>query len=464
MTSGGSNLARPYIFRDPVHGDIAFARNEAGNMHSLIREIVDNETFQRLRGIRQNGVLNLVFHGAEHSRFAHSLGVAHVAGQMYDAACLNSSMAPRADERALIVVAALVHDIGHGPFSHLIEEVLGKKHFHHETMTARLLVEEDSPLSAVLRKHDRDLPEKLLPFVDYKKRTENLWYHAIVSSQLDADRLDYTARDALMAGIVSHRFDRRRLIGALYVWTRETAPTGGKIQELVVDDRALDVIENYLFSLHHLYRSVYFHHTARAVSWMLNAVLRRARHLANDEKMRSELFAPIGAERDPLWALIEDGNKVPLSEYIRLDESHVWGLIQRWRRASDTTLSDLCNRLKQRRYLKAMDLPSDYELVSKLVESAKERTREINPELDVDSYVHIDQIDRQTYKPYRWTKERSGDTGEKPILIVSKTGDVRPIEQDAETTLDLLDARFNAKRLLVLPEVRHHLQEITAKR
>lgn len=457
MGDGTEGLNRPYIFRDPVHGDITFARD---GLHELVRRIIDDEMFQRLRGIKQNGVLNLVFHGAEHSRFTHSLGAAHLAGRMYDAACRNSNRDIHSEERKLTVLATLLHDVGHGPFSHLLEEVLEKKHFHHETLTARILTDPTSTISRHLRDHDSGLPEKLLPFIEYKKRKQNHWYYALVSSQLDADRLDYTARDAMMAGVVSHRFDRDRLIGSLYVWKTLTAGGGVEKEQLVVDDRALDVIENYLFALHHLYQSIYFHHTARAVSWLLNAAIRRARWMAREHpKKRNSIFPEVGKQRDPLWALIEDRNNVPLDAYARLDEAHVWGLVQRWRSADDATLADLCDRLKQRRYLKAIEIPpDDLEAFSRLEKEAKEHTRRLHPKLDVDSYVHVDQVTRETYKPYRWTPEARGDSGEPPILIVSKHGKLRPIESEAESTLKLLDARFGVKRLIVLDDVRDHLQ------
>ena len=450
-------LQRPYIFRDPLHGDIPFARD---GLHELVRKVVDEEMFQRLRGIKQNGVLNLVFHGAEHSRFAHSLGAAHLAGRMYDAACKNSSRTIDLDERRLVVLAGLLHDVGHGPFSHLLEEVLGKRHFHHETLTTRIIGDDDSPISRHLRTYDPELPDKLLPFVDYAKRIHNHWYYDLVSSQIDADRLDYTARDAMMAGIVSHRFDRDRLIGALYVWRDDSAASeAANDEELVVDDRAFDIVENYLFALHNLYRSVYFHHTVRAVSWLLNAAIRRARDLARTgEDHRQKLFPEVGGQRDPLWALMEDGNRVSLSTYAQLDEPHVWSLIRRWRTAEDATLADLCNRLKQRRYPKAIELPNDASKLVQLIDHAKKHTRELHPNLDVDSYVHIDRIDRTTYTPYRWTVENHRDSGEKPILLLSKSGEKRPIEHEAAATLKLLDTRFEIERLLVLEEVRTHLQ------
>ncbi|WP_437635346.1 HD domain-containing protein [Sorangium sp. So ce854] len=458
MPSGPERLRRPYIFRDPVHGDVGFARDGFGE---LVRKLVDEEIFQRLRGIKQNGVLNLVFPGAEHSRFAHSLGAAHVAGRMYDAACQNSGRPADATERKLTTLAALLHDAGHGPFSHLLEEILGKNHFHHETLTSRILTDDSSPIAVRLRQHDKELPERLLPFIDYKKRKHRRWYYGIVSSQLDADRLDYTARDAMMCGIVSHRFDRDRLVGSLYIWTKPSRagePEDRAPDEvLAVDDRARDVVESYLHALYHLYQSIYFHHTARAASWLINAALRRARDLAISDSVQRDRLFPAGGMRDPLWALIEDGNKVPLIDYMRLDEAHVWGLVQRWRDADDPTLRGLCERLKQRRFLKAIDVStSDFEKLTKLQDVAKSRVKEALPGLDPTYYVRLDQIGRENYKPYRWGRE---DSGADPILLISKDGVTRPLEEEArgKSMLGLLESRFMLQRIIVPEEVREHL-------
>lgn len=458
MPSSKLQLQRPYIFRDPVHGDVAFARDGFGG---LVRKLVDEEAFQRLRGIKQNGVLNLVFPGAEHSRFAHSLGAAHVAGCMYDAACRNSGRQVMVEERELTTIAALLHDVGHGPFSHLLEEILGKKNFHHETLTRRIIEEDDSSIGKCLRAHDKELPENLLPFIDYKKRKARCWYYGLVSSQLDADRLDYTARDAMMCGIVSHRFDRDRLIGSLYVWKKallESAPGGQTTDEyLVVDDRARDVVENYLHALYHLYQSIYLHRTARAVSWLLNAALRRARELAMSGKNWQNKLFTAGGKQDPLWALIEQGSKVSLGDYVRLDEAHVWGLVQRWRDSDDPTLRDLCDRLKRRRFLKALDvLTSDFEKLKTLEEAAKSLVKKALPGLESNYYVHLDQIGRENYKPYRWGTE---DSGSDPVLLVSKRGDVRPIEEETrgKSMLALLDAGFRMQRLIVPEEVRESI-------
>lgn len=140
---------RPRIFRDPIHGDIKWPRNAFG---ALIRRVVDAPAFQRLRFIRQNAVTNLVFPGAEHSRFTHSVGVAWTASKMLDAITRNSAVELSEEIREDTILAALLHDIGHGPFSHTIEDILRQlgKRFDHETMTVRVLTEDGSRVHELL--------------------------------------------------------------------------------------------------------------------------------------------------------------------------------------------------------------------------------------------------------------------------------------------------------------------------
>ncbi|WP_437491950.1 HD domain-containing protein [Sorangium sp. So ce1014] len=140
----------------------------------LVRKLVDCPEFQRLRHIRQNGLTNLVFHGAEHSRFSHSMGVAHLAREMYEGIERNCDIPADADHKVTTCVAALLHDVGHGPFSHTLEEIL-KEHgveFDHEVMTQRLIEEDDSAISKTLKNADSDLPARIVYYIDKKRRRD----------------------------------------------------------------------------------------------------------------------------------------------------------------------------------------------------------------------------------------------------------------------------------------------------
>ncbi|NJK32570.1 MAG: HD domain-containing protein [Deltaproteobacteria bacterium] len=205
---------RPQVFRDPIHGHVAFA----GELGKTVKRLVDTPEFQRLRHIRQNGITNLVFHGAEHSRFAHSLGVAFTATRMLAAIQRNSDLTLTEEEHDDTVLAALLHDVGHGPFSHTLEEILRELavDFDHEAMTVRFMREGN--IASILEDSSVGRSVRLVEFIEKKKDdTRVRWWHSIVSSQLDADRLDYVQRDACMAGISNHRPDIPRLIEYLGV-------------------------------------------------------------------------------------------------------------------------------------------------------------------------------------------------------------------------------------------------------
>jgi len=296
---------RPRIFRDSIHGDIGYAK---GDFLSLVESILGTRMFQRLRHIRQNGVLNLVFHGAEHSRFSHSMGVAWVASKIFDTAYRNTAdpsvCENREQDREDTILAALLHDVGHGPFSHTLEDILKSLSvpvkLDHEEMTRRILVEDGSEIARVLGERGA----RLVPFIDKSMREPNKWLYSIVSSALDADRLDYLLRDSTMAGVWTNHFDLGRLIEAL----------GIKNDEIVIDVRARDVVENYLLAMEQMYASVYYHHTNRAASFLLRSVVARAVDVARaDKSQQTNLFPARCGDIDPLWQTVNKGQTVPLA-------------------------------------------------------------------------------------------------------------------------------------------------------
>jgi HD superfamily phosphohydrolase len=436
----GALPGRPQVYRDPVHGDIAYPK---GVFQELVRNLVDTELFQRLRGIRQNGVTHLVFQGAEHSRFAHSMGVAHMAARMFDAAIQNSGFEPGkyVNEREATILAALLHDVGHGPFSHLLEEILGRDHFDHEKMTARILVEEDSKIHELLEAHREGLADELVQFVDKKERKPERWYHAIVSSQLDADRLDYLARDAHMAGVFSHHFDADRLISFL----------GVHGEDLVVDERARDVLENYLLALDQMYQAVYYHHTVRCASLHLTWILKRAIVLARQTaSVREKLFPDAMGAPDPMWILAESGNGIPLEAYCHLDEVHAWHLIRGFRAAEDPTLRVLCEDFAVRRFPKSLDLPSnEIKGPVTLERRAKAIFKEQRPNQDADYNVGIDEANRLSYKRYRAGEGASGS-----IKVVNRAGQVKPLEELERSVVKVIDEKAFFNRLMMPAFVR----------
>jgi len=432
---------RPRIFRDSIHGDIAYAR---GDFQRLVQRVLDTRMFQRLRHIRQNGVLNLVFHGAEHSRFSHAMGVAWVAAKIFDAAYRNTndrSLCEDLDmEREDTILAALLHDVGHGPFSHTLEDILKslKVGFDHEKMTARILTERDSEIAAVLGERG----SRLVPFIDKEERRQNRWFYTIVSGALDADRLDYLLRDSTMAGVWTNQFDLDRLIDAL----------GVKEDEIVVDARARDVVETYMLAMEQMYASVYYHHTNRAASFLLRAVVARAVDLARaDRSQKKWLFPQHEKQEDPLWQTVEKGDAVPLSVYETLDENHVWVLISRWTSAADPTLAELSADLKKRNLPKTVVFRKGPVLVpkagTKLEKKAKELFAAARPGVDPKYYISSDRAERKAYTAGTHEEGYAGS-----IKVIHADGRTEPIEEMDRTIATVLKDKA-AYPSLIVPEL-----------
>lgn len=423
---------RPRIFRDPIHGDIKWPRDAFG---TLILQLIDTPAFQRLRSIRQNGVTNLVFPGAEHSRFTHSIGVAWTASKMFDAIERNSKISASTQAREDTILAALLHDLGHGPFSHTIEDILRRlrKPFDHEAMTVRLLTEDGSQIHTLLEASSSGRSERLAQYIDKTRRDENRWWHTLVSSQLDADRLDYIRRDARMAGIDNHRPDIDRLIEHL----------GCVGEDIVVDDRAFDVVESMLLALDHLYGAVYFHRTVRAATELLTSTLRRA---------ASVLDTAVPSD-EPLRALLERGQEISLADYERLTDTTLWYFIDRWRLSGDAPLAYLASRLWQRKLPKPVVLPERLEQHYGIRDRAHELTRERVPGVPVDLLVTLDEPSRVSYRRYQG--EQSGDA---PIRIRDRDRRrILPIEDVDRSIVSKVERRFYKPRLFVPPVIHDDL-------
>lgn len=400
--------------------------------------------FQRLRHIRQNGVLNMVFPGAEHSRFAHAMGVAWVACKIFEAAYRNTAQPSVCEsldrDREDTILAALLHDVGHGPFSHTLEDILKSLSvdFDHEKMTTRIFKEEGSEIATILGGRGA----RLVPFIEKKMRDPNRWFYAIVSSALDADRLDYLLRDSTMAGVWTNRFDLGRLVDAL----------GIKDDELVVDARARDVVESYLLSMEQMYASVYYHHTNRAASFLLRGVVSRAVDVAREgDAQREKLFPSQDGQTDPLWQTVEKGDAVPLSVYETLDENHVWSLISRWTSASDPTLAELSTALKRRSLPKAVIFRKGKFLppraLTKLELRAKELFAKARPGVSPKYYIGSDKPQR---KAYTGGTHEEGYAGS--IKLIHPDGRTEAIEETDRTIAKVLKENAVYPSLIV-PEI-----------
>src|SRR5947208_3158516 len=196
------------IIRDPVHDVIAFRLDRP--VERLLFNLLNAAEFQRLRRIRQLGMASLAYPGADHSRYSHSLGVMETARRILDR--LRRSFYIAEEQETICLAAALLHDLGHGPFSHVFERVSG---IQHERLTQRVILDPDSEVHRVLIQHDKLLPERIIDFLNCKPR--RTFFCDIISSQLDADRLDYLLRDSLMTSSRYGDYDLTWLLHAMTV-------------------------------------------------------------------------------------------------------------------------------------------------------------------------------------------------------------------------------------------------------
>ena len=320
------------IYRDPVHNIIRLRTNT--DEGRLMVRLIDAPEFQRLRRIKQLGLALFTYQGAEHSRFTHSLGVLHLMTRVLDR--LGEKYNISEEDRAAARAAALLHDVGHGSFSHVMEKVLG---FHHEAWTVRAVLSEETEIGRVLKEYSPALPTRVASIIEGNFQPAAL--AQLVSSQLDVDRMDYLLRDSLMTGAKYGIYDLEWIINALQI-----DEEGDRI---FVAARGLYAVEEYLQARYYMFRQVYFHRTLRSAEAVLRSILRRALKLLEAD---AEVWCAPGTafekvlRREPLT----------LQEHLEIDDSDILFHIKRWQGSQDSTLSDLSRRFTERRLFKAIDL------------------------------------------------------------------------------------------------------------
>ncbi|HIK55509.1 MAG TPA: HD domain-containing protein [Synechococcales cyanobacterium M55_K2018_004] len=317
-------------YHDPLHGAIALDGTDP--VEALLIGLIDTPAFQRLRRIRQLGPASLTFHGAESSRFTHSLGVMAIARRAFDR--IAKRYPQLIPHRATVLCAALLHDIGHGPFSHTCEEIFG---CHHEHWTLRILQESD-PVRKLLDGFDRELLPDIAAVLQKRHPIPLVWQ--LVSSQLDCDRLDYLMRDSYFTGASYGKLDLDRILMAM-----NYDPDS---QQLVVARKGMTAIEHYLIVRYFMYAQVYNHPKNIAATWILEHIFKRAKELIQANNLEAD-------EIVTAW-LQENCNDFSLQQYLEADDGVFMYHLHRWKHHSDLTLSDLCRRFLDRDLFKAIDI------------------------------------------------------------------------------------------------------------
>lgn len=299
----------------------------------LIR-LIDAPEFQRLRRIKQLGLGMYTYQGAEHSRFTHSLGAMHLMTRILGRLSDQTEIPPA--DRAAARAAALLHDVGHGPFSHAMEKVLGVRH---ERMTIAAATSEETSLHGTLRSYSQELPARVAAIIEGTFKPSAL--AQLVSSQLDVDRMDYLLRDSLMTGAKYGLYDLEWIINALDIDREE--------DRVYVRARGVHAVEEYLQARYYMFRQVYFHRTLRSAEAVLRSALRRSLELI-------ETGASVWCAAGTAFEKMLRRQPLSITEHLSIDDSDVIFHMKQWQHSSDPVLSDLSDRFVNRRLFKAIDL------------------------------------------------------------------------------------------------------------
>lgn len=396
---------KEYVFRDPVHGNISVT-------DPTVFALIQSPEFQRLRRIRQLGTSFISYPGAEHTRFAHSIGVYHLMNQVLKHLTDRGIVQLDPEEHVMACCAALLHDIGHGPFSHLFEKLT---RVHHERWVEQIIASPESGIHQILASRNPDWPARITSIIT-GTWTGDPFVKELISSQLDVDRMDYLLRDSKMCGVTYGQFDLERLIQTITVVDGHVALT----------EKGILSAEEFLLARYFMYWNVYFHKATRSIETVLEKLMNRAVFLVRSGQTDALGFVPPALE--PILA----DRMMTLPEYLNLDETDVLYAIKRWTRSSDLVLADLSDRFINRRLFAGIRLDGRMEKVLQREEQMVAAVRAAGYS-EVDYYFEIDQTSNVTYSYY--VKPTEG--GSPPIQVL--VGWTKPaVLQEVTSVSDVL--------------------------
>lgn len=442
-------VLKPQRVRDPVHNLVEFGVDQFE--HTLWR-VIQTPPFQRLRRIRQLGFSEFVFPGATHTRFAHSVGVFHVARSLMRVIRRHidaDTTRQFGDAQAKIALAAaLVHDVGHGMFSHAFENVgksLNLAMAKHENVSEAIIRDSDIT-EALNRELGSGFANDVATLIG-RKEPGNL-YDAVVSSQFDADRLDYMQRDRLMTGVQSSGIDLIWLMANLEIASVRTGADDeatGSVETLVLGPKAAQTAESYVLSLFHLYPNVYLHKTTRGAEMIFVALMRRVL-LLGLEGHEAQTGLPTS---HPILRFAREPET--LAHALNLDDMVFWGALPMLADAADVEIARLAAVLRDRRLPTCIDIRHHVEEMLPLKNGETRQTWRARITLvcsnientlkglpitsqDGRARILLDSYDRPPYKRYQ-----DSNTPLNRILIRTGAGEPRdmaelsPVIAGAET-------------------------------
>ncbi len=350
------------ILRDPVHGLLAFE----GAAERIVERLLATRELQRLRNVRQLGLTSLAFPGAEHSRFTHALGAAHVMVRMLArmrsaAPALPPEQRPDAQAEADAIAAALLHDLGHGPFSHLFEEVMPQAR-RHEAWTMDIVLDPSTDVHCALAALDAGMPARVAELIDGRHRLGYLG--RCISGTLDADRCDYLLRDSRLTGVGYGVYDLDWLLQALAFGE---LPGGGEWVLAIEGRKGLPPIEGFFLARQFMYQQVYHHKATRAAEALIRAIFVRVAELVRDGSS--------GLQIPPALRRAAVGEPVSLGDYLALDDIALLGSLRAWESGSDRQLAELAVGLSRRELPKTVPLSPESTAAQR--QAVLERARDV---------------------------------------------------------------------------------------
>ena len=312
------------VFRDPVH-------NYVHVDHQVIYDLINTKEFQRLRRIKQLGTSGYTFHGGEHSRFSHCLGAYEIARRITDIFNEKYSNVWDSHESLLTMTAALLHDLGHGAYSHTFERLFDT---NHEDITRQIITSPETEINHALVQVSPDFPEKVASVINHTYPNKQVVQ--LISSQIDVDRMDYLLRDSFFTGASYGQFDLTRIL-------RVICPVENGI---AFKRNGMHAVEDYVVSRYQMYMQVYFHPASRAMEVLLQNLLKRAKFLYPTQK---DYFALSSPNLIPFFE-----NRVTLQDYLALDDGVMNTYFQVWMTSPDKILSDLAQRFINRKVFKSI--------------------------------------------------------------------------------------------------------------
>lgn len=418
-----SRIAHKRTYLDPIHQDIVLDRDKPAER--LIMDLIDTEEFQRMRRVHQLGVSYFTFQGAEGSRFTHSVGVMHVASQLVN--MVSERTDGIEEQRPLILASALLHDIGHGPYSHVTEKIL---HYDHEDWSCKI-ISGDTRVHEVLDRFDDNLADNIVKVL--KKSYYPKYVSHIVSSQLDVDRFDYLLRDSYMTGTAYGLFALQRILRSLEIDREED-------RIVVVGEKGQTAVEDYLFARYSMYAQVYYHRKNLAARALLNQLVNRARQLMQTKGPLSFIDEPTRK-----WL---SGEALTVQEYLTLDDVQMTYHIKQWTHDSDPVLADLASRFLHRRLFKATKIPfHDQKQIDDLLKESRKIAAAAG--FDPEYYVTVESTGFRPYDYYR----PDAALPQTNIVVRTDLGEVNELSQLSLTVDALVKGNYESNWLVYPAEI-----------